>query len=80
MSQIKEYKPIDCTTNPSLLYKVVDLPAYEPILKQALEEELADPENIDKERPYSGAVHTQNSCSLSIRLRANLSSIFVIQL
>lgn len=56
VSQIKEYKPIDCTTNPSLLYKVVDLPAYESILKQALQEELADPENIDKERPYSGAV------------------------
>lgn len=56
VSQIKEYKPIDCTTNPSLLYKVVDLPAYEPILKQALAAELANPENIDKERPYSGAV------------------------
>lgn len=56
VSQIKEYKPIDCTTNPSLLYKVVDLPAYEPILKQALEDELADLESIDKERPYSGAV------------------------
>lgn len=54
VSQIKEYKPIDCTTNPSLLFKVVDLPSYEPILKQALEAELADPDNIDKERPYSG--------------------------
>lgn len=58
MSQIKEYKPIDCTTNPSLLYKVVDLPAYEPILKQALEDELADLGSVDKDRPYSGTVPT----------------------
>ncbi|KDD72662.1 transaldolase, partial [Helicosporidium sp. ATCC 50920] len=38
---IKRYRPKDCTTNPSLLLKAVDLPAYAPLLKQALSAEEA---------------------------------------
>lgn len=33
---IKRYKPLDATTNPSLLYKVAQLPEYEPMIKEAL--------------------------------------------
>ncbi len=33
---IKLYKPLDATTNPSLLYKAAQLPAYQNILKESL--------------------------------------------
>ena len=33
---IKAYKPIDCTTNPSLVLKAMELPAYEHIFKDAI--------------------------------------------
>ena len=32
LSAIKQYKPVDATTNPSLLLKAVDLPAYSPLI------------------------------------------------
>ncbi len=34
---IKQYQPIDATTNPSLLYKAAQLPDYHGYLKQAIE-------------------------------------------
>lgn len=33
---MKQYRPVDATTNPSLLLKAADLPAYAPLLKTAV--------------------------------------------
>ena len=33
---IKQYRPIDATTNPSLLYKAAQLPQYEILIRQAI--------------------------------------------
>jgi transaldolase len=33
---IKAYKPVDCTTNPSLVLKAMELPAYDHIFKDAV--------------------------------------------
>ena len=35
---IKEFKPQDATTNPSLIYKAVQLDQYKPLLDQAIAE------------------------------------------
>lgn len=34
---IKAYRPLDTTTNPSLLYKAAQLPQYEPIIQQSIQ-------------------------------------------
>src|SRR5258708_22540916 len=36
MDAIKTYKPVDCTTNPSLVLKAMELPAYDHIFKDAV--------------------------------------------
>lgn len=33
---IKKFRPVDCTTNPTLVLKAIGLPAYEPILADAV--------------------------------------------
>lgn len=33
---IKKFKPVDCTTNPTLVLKALGLPAYEPVLADAV--------------------------------------------
>lgn len=33
---IKQYQPLDATTNPSLLYKAAQLPQYQPVMDQAI--------------------------------------------
>ncbi|WP_026782184.1 transaldolase [Pleomorphomonas koreensis] len=33
---IKKFKPVDCTTNPTLVLKAIGLPAYEPVLADAV--------------------------------------------
>ena len=33
---MKQYKPVDATTNPSLLLKAAELPQYQPLLEQAV--------------------------------------------
>ena len=37
LSAIKQYKPVDATTNPSLLLKAVDLPEYSPLILSSRE-------------------------------------------
>src|ERR1700722_44511 len=34
---IKAYKPQDATTNPSLIYKAVEMPEYKPLLAAAIQ-------------------------------------------
>lgn len=48
---VKKYKPVDCTTNPSLVYKTVQVEQYKHFLKDALEE---DKSPRSPERPFSG--------------------------
>jgi transaldolase len=36
LDAIKTYQPVDATTNPSLVLKAAQLPAYQPLLKEAL--------------------------------------------
>ncbi len=33
---VRRLKPVDCTTNPTLVLKACDLPAYAPIVEEAL--------------------------------------------
>eukprot|EP00775_Hariotina_reticulata_P006112 gene6112-6350_t len=49
---VKKYKPQDCTTNPSLVYKAVQAPEYQSFLHQALEEPGSKSHN--RKRPYAG--------------------------
>jgi transaldolase len=37
LDAIKSYHPVDATTNPSLVLKAAQIPAYEPLLKEALD-------------------------------------------
>jgi transaldolase len=37
IAQIKQYKPKDATTNPSLLFKAAELPEYQDLVKEAVE-------------------------------------------
>eukprot|EP00210_Caulerpa_lentillifera_P002232 g2145.t1 len=50
---VKKYKPIDCTTNPSLVLKAVQQPEYERFLKQAVEEEAVSPGPSLANRPFA---------------------------
>ncbi|KFM27664.1 Transaldolase [Auxenochlorella protothecoides] len=47
---IRRYKPFDCTTNPSLVYKAMQLPEYEPYLRDAI---AAEKESHKGARPYA---------------------------
>jgi len=51
---VKKYKPIDCTTNPSLVLKAVQQPEYEHFLKEAVEQNAANPAQTSPDRPYAG--------------------------
>eukprot|EP01024_Parvocaulis_polyphysoides_P072858 TRINITY_DN930_c0_g1_i6.p1 TRINITY_DN930_c0_g1~~TRINITY_DN930_c0_g1_i6.p1 ORF type:complete len:368 (+),score=59.58 TRINITY_DN930_c0_g1_i6:675-1778(+) len=51
---IRKYEPVDCTTNPSLVLKAVQMPEYEHFLKDAIEEERAEGSSGTPERPWSG--------------------------
>jgi transaldolase len=51
INQIKRYKPIDSTTNPSLLYKAVQVPEYQHFLSDAIAVE--DGPSDDTSRPYA---------------------------
>lgn len=53
---VKEYTPVDCTTNPSLVLKAVQQDEYAHFLQIALEEEKATPSPSDTSRPYASIV------------------------
>eukprot|EP00210_Caulerpa_lentillifera_P000561 g542.t1 len=50
---VQKYGTSDCTTNPTLILKMVQQPQYEHFLKQAIEEAAADPVPVTNHRPYS---------------------------
>lgn len=53
IEQVKKYKPVDCTTNPSLMLKAASMPEYEHLLRSVL----STPEKyLPEERPMSGAI------------------------
>jgi transaldolase len=51
---VKKFKPVDCTTNPSLVYKAVQEAEYQPFLMQALQEARNAKGPQDPNRPYAG--------------------------
>jgi hypothetical protein len=53
VTQIKEHRPVDVTTNPSLVLAAIDVPSYEPIIRKALQDE-AHAGVVDKVNPYAG--------------------------
>jgi hypothetical protein len=53
ISMVKKYKPVDCTTNPSLVLKAVQMPEYEYYLSKAIEAE-TECADCDPNRPFSG--------------------------
>lgn len=53
VNQIKEFKPVDVTTNPSLVLAAIDLPSYEIIIRKALQDE-KDAGVVDRANPYAG--------------------------
>lgn len=62
VNQIKEYKPVDVTTNPSLVLAAIDVPSYEPIIRKALQDE-ADAGVVDTVNPYAGEL--LHACSFA---------------
>ncbi|MBP0587617.1 transaldolase family protein, partial [Mycobacterium tuberculosis] len=36
IAAIKQFKPVDCTTNPTLVLKAVELPAYTDVVAEAV--------------------------------------------
>nr|QKY15000.1 transaldolase (TALC) [Polytomella parva] len=52
ISLVKKFKPVDCTTNPSLVYKAVQMPEYKYLVQDALSASKSSP--TDPTRPYSG--------------------------
>ena len=56
MNMVKQYKPTDCTTNPSLVLKAVQMPEYEHYLGDAIaEEQKSDNKYSLPDRPFAGA-------------------------
>lgn len=54
VSAVKLYKPTDCTTNPSLVLKAVQMKEYEHYLREAIDQEKGSDNPVDPARPYSG--------------------------
>jgi len=50
---VKKFKPVDCTTNPSLVYKAVQSPEYKRFLTEALKK-AKDLGPVDPTRPFAG--------------------------
>ncbi|GFR39820.1 hypothetical protein Agub_g312 [Astrephomene gubernaculifera] len=62
---VKKYTPVDCTTNPSLVYKALSMPENRHFLEKALKAQTKAPEN--PARPYAG-VADQLSVDLGCEL------------
>ena len=72
VEKVKKYQPIDCTTNPSLVLKAVQMPEYEHYLQDAINEEKsanASDKYIDENRPFAGALPC--CCAALALLRAD---------
>ena len=57
-ASMKQYAPQDATTNPTLIEKAVDMPAYQPLLEKAVAEGRAVPG-----RRRSGRGPSSTGCS-----------------
>lgn len=66
-SLVKKYKPVDCTTNPSLVYKAVQSPEFRSYLVDALAQ---DKGPKDPQRPYAGVADV-----LSVNIGAEMLQI-----
>eukprot|EP01025_Chloroclados_australasicus_P021173 TRINITY_DN2220_c0_g2_i1.p1 TRINITY_DN2220_c0_g2~~TRINITY_DN2220_c0_g2_i1.p1 ORF type:complete len:435 (+),score=56.50 TRINITY_DN2220_c0_g2_i1:170-1306(+) len=53
VEKVKQYQPVDATTNPSLVLKAVQMPEYQHYLKKAIEETRAAGDAQDSSRPYA---------------------------
>jgi len=53
LEKVKKYKPTDCTTNPSLVLKVVQMDEYKHFLSDAIKEESSNETLKGHDRPYS---------------------------
>lgn len=51
---VKQYRPVDCTTNPSLVYKAVQQPEYQRFLTDALVARGNAKAKADPNRPFAG--------------------------
>jgi len=66
---VKKYRPVDCTTNPSLVLKAVQNPDYAHLLGEALEA-CKNEKNKDPNRPYAGVADV-----LAVNLGAEMLKI-----
>ncbi len=53
LDAIKSYLPVDATTNPSLVLKAAQLPAYEPLLKEVLDYGKQHSDNLEGQLEHS---------------------------
>ena len=53
LDAIKSYQPVDATTNPSLVLKAAQLPAYEPLLQEALDYGKQHSDNLEGQLEHS---------------------------
>lgn len=54
IDSIRSYKPVDCTTNPSLVLKAVQNPAYHHYLETAMAQETDHSDSQNSDRPWAG--------------------------
>lgn len=54
IDSIRSYKPVDCTTNPSLVLKAVQNPQYHHYLETAMAQEHDHHDSANSDRPWSG--------------------------
>ncbi|KAL3150277.1 hypothetical protein ABBQ32_000127 [Trebouxia sp. C0010 RCD-2024] len=54
IDSIRNYRPIDCTTNPSLVLKAVQNPQYHHYLETAMAEEDDQRDSANSDRPWAG--------------------------
>ncbi|PNH11872.1 Transaldolase [Tetrabaena socialis] len=69
---VKKYRPQDCTTNPSLVYKALSMPENRHMLERALAADKRSPEHAQPgvTRPYAGVAD-----QLSVDLGSELARI-----
>ena len=68
INAIKQYRPIDATTNPSLILKAAELEDYQPLIQQAI--------NWAKRRGGAHAIQVENACDkLTTLIGAEIANV-----
>lgn len=76
----RRYKPVDCTTNPSLVLKAVQNPQYHHYLKEAMASEPDHRDSENSDRYLLGVLCIPAAASARLQLHLRLAPLPCIEL